>query len=183
MEEAAIKELKDKGNDCFACGDHEAAAAHYSRGLDACGPRFPELRAAMLCNRAACHLKVTRWDECVHDCDAAPFSGVGIRDRPVPALSAEADVSRAGIEPRPAAYTGEASRGGTDWNDRRASGSRGLRGATGLVKSTPAQALAIDGSRAKALYRRARAKLCGNRPLGPAQFSWKFDQMVSAMRS
>ena len=69
--EVDIAAIKNEGNDCFAAGDHDAALALYTKGLAACGDGHDALRAAMLCNRAACHLRFARWEACVGDCDAA----------------------------------------------------------------------------------------------------------------
>ena len=58
--------LKDKGDALFAKGNFEAAVAAYSRGIE-----LDDTIPVLFSNRAACHLKMRMFANCVDDCDRA----------------------------------------------------------------------------------------------------------------
>lgn len=60
---------KERGNRAFASGQHEAALEAYAAALAAVGQgegkEDRELRATLHSNRAACHLQLKRFGECI----------------------------------------------------------------------------------------------------------------------
>ena len=80
-------EWKTKGNDAFNAGRTVEAAAHYGRGIAACDRVVQSsddvlaVKAALLGNRAACHLKVLDLPNAVADCTAALELNKGVDGR------------------------------------------------------------------------------------------------------
>jgi len=60
-------EHKEAGNSLFSSGKYEDAVVEYSQGLLASPDK--EVTLTLLCNRAACHLKLDHFEECVLDCN------------------------------------------------------------------------------------------------------------------
>lgn len=67
---ARVAELKTQGNEFFGSGDFKRAITLYSEGLDVCPKSVPE-RAPLFANRAACYLKLDKFEDCVLDCGDA----------------------------------------------------------------------------------------------------------------
>jgi len=82
------KELKEKGNKAYGCGDYKEAFSLYGEALDILPCAHPsggggvggsgiefsvatELRAACHCNRAACLFVLQLWEDALWDCDGA----------------------------------------------------------------------------------------------------------------
>jgi hypothetical protein len=67
MEGPLALKFKDKGNTAFALGQHEAALNFYAEALQALEEAVHqrELRSTLHSNRAACHLQLGRFDDCV----------------------------------------------------------------------------------------------------------------------
>uniref|UniRef100_A0A7S3JQE0 Protein unc-45 homolog B n=1 Tax=Aureoumbra lagunensis TaxID=44058 RepID=A0A7S3JQE0_9STRA len=62
-------ESKDEGNRLFSQGKYEEAIEVYNRALTEAFD--PQLKCTIFTNRAACAMKLNRWEECVSDCDVA----------------------------------------------------------------------------------------------------------------
>lgn len=62
--------LKAQGNALFKEEDWERATAIYGEALGVC-PKRHESRAALSANRAACYLKLEKYEDCVLDCTRA----------------------------------------------------------------------------------------------------------------
>ena len=68
------EEAKERGNERFRLQRWEAAAREYSSAVQLSRlPRFqrPDLAAVYLSNRAACYIRLERYEEAVEDCEAA----------------------------------------------------------------------------------------------------------------
>lgn len=64
------KSLKEKGNALFKSGDYQQAVDIYTSALDV-ALEDREVLLAVLSNRAACFLKLERYQDCIDDCSAA----------------------------------------------------------------------------------------------------------------
>jgi tetratricopeptide (TPR) repeat protein len=64
------EQLKVAGNSLFGAGDYEAAAAEYSKGLEA-APAGDQIQAVLYANRAACWLKLENHTAAARDCTSA----------------------------------------------------------------------------------------------------------------
>lgn len=62
--------LKESGNRAFKLGKYDTAIDEYSRAIKLAGPEDRELPAYYK-NRAAAHLKLEQWTECIADCTLA----------------------------------------------------------------------------------------------------------------
>ena len=60
-------EKKVEANELFQAGKYQAACDKYSRILNNSSYAIALFRATVLCNRAACHLKLNTYGECVAD--------------------------------------------------------------------------------------------------------------------
>lgn len=67
--------VKDEGNEAFKAGQFANAISLYSSALSLCDSNKTEdaikLKSTLLCNRAACHLKLSNFQNSVDDCNAA----------------------------------------------------------------------------------------------------------------
>ena len=61
-----VSQARINGNELFKFGRFFEALALYAEGLE-CDPN----NAVLLCNRAACRMKLGQWEKAVEDCDAA----------------------------------------------------------------------------------------------------------------
>ena len=61
-----VSQARINGNELFKFGRFFEALASYAEGLE-CDPN----NAVLLCNRAACRMKLGQWEKAVEDCDAA----------------------------------------------------------------------------------------------------------------
>ena len=62
----AVMAARSKGNDYFKAGRFQEASAAYGEGLD-----HDSRNSVLLCNRAACLSKMSKFDRAVEDCTAA----------------------------------------------------------------------------------------------------------------
>ena len=65
-----VLECKTRGNDAFKIEDYSTAIDAYSEALTKHSIQ-DELRATLLCNRAACSLKTMDYNTAVRDCSDA----------------------------------------------------------------------------------------------------------------
>ncbi|KAK2459612.1 hypothetical protein APHAL10511_008367 [Amanita phalloides] len=59
--------FKEQGNDCFKGKRYRDALGFYTQGIDA-QSTDPELREALMCNRAACNLELKNYGSVLRDC-------------------------------------------------------------------------------------------------------------------
>eukprot|EP00455_Lapot_gusevi_P022747 TRINITY_DN236_c0_g1_i1.p1 TRINITY_DN236_c0_g1~~TRINITY_DN236_c0_g1_i1.p1 ORF type:complete len:506 (+),score=151.41 TRINITY_DN236_c0_g1_i1:60-1577(+) len=64
-----VESVKQAGNDAFRAGRCQEAIELYTEGINL-DPLNSEYVSTLLCNRAAAHMKLTRWQEAVNDCTA-----------------------------------------------------------------------------------------------------------------
>jgi len=64
-------EEKEKGNSCFKKGSYKEAAVLYTNALKICTDEDKDMIIALYKNRAACWLKLKRYDDAISDCKAA----------------------------------------------------------------------------------------------------------------
>ncbi|VDK45676.1 unnamed protein product [Anisakis simplex] len=64
-------EIKNQGNQRFGEGSWEEAAALYTKALDHCPFVYSSERSIYLSNRAACYMKLAKWDVAIEDCTEA----------------------------------------------------------------------------------------------------------------
>ncbi|PKA56754.1 Inactive TPR repeat-containing thioredoxin TTL3 [Apostasia shenzhenica] len=62
----AVASARKKGNELFATSKYEDACLAYGQGL-----RHDPHNAILLCNRAACHSKLGKWDKAIEECSFA----------------------------------------------------------------------------------------------------------------
>jgi len=65
-----MEEAKEKGNADFKAGKNQSAIDHYTAGINA-DPYNKTLTSTLYANRAACYLKLKKYDEAVSDCNKA----------------------------------------------------------------------------------------------------------------
>ena len=64
-------EEKEKGNACFKKGDYKEAAELYTSALKICAAEDKDMIVALHKNRAACWLKLQRYEDAISDCKVA----------------------------------------------------------------------------------------------------------------
>lgn len=70
MSENELETLKQRGNQAFKDGDLTSAKSLYTDAIRL-ADKSSEVCATLLCNRAACHIKLLDWALCIEDCTAA----------------------------------------------------------------------------------------------------------------
>ena len=71
MASSASAEEKEKGNACFKKGNYKEAAELYTNALKTCATDDKDMIVALYKNRAACWLKLKRYEDAIPDCKAA----------------------------------------------------------------------------------------------------------------
>ncbi|XP_065886354.1 protein unc-45 homolog B-like [Dysidea avara] len=71
MSDSRSSEEKAKGNACFKKGDYNEAATFYANALKTCSADDKDMIVALHKNRAACWLKLQRYEDALSDCKTA----------------------------------------------------------------------------------------------------------------
>lgn len=65
------REAKARGNVCFGEQDYENAIEHYTEAIELCPEEDEREAAPYYCNRAACHIKLEQYEDCLKDASKA----------------------------------------------------------------------------------------------------------------